>query len=79
MIPANFLNTETYSINAIVLADITEVQIYARDIVSFTVHETGAMRKEYGGDWIGVVRPRLAWQTEMLRSFNGQNGAGESV
>lgn len=77
VIPANFLNTETYSVNAIVLADVTDVQAFARDVVSFTVHETGAMRKEYGGGWLGVVRPRLAWQTELLRPFNGQRATGD--
>jgi lipopolysaccharide transport system ATP-binding protein len=74
VLPGNFLNTETYSINAIVLADVTEIQVFAREAVSFTVHETGAMRQEYGGGWLGVVRPRLAWQTEMLQSLNGKHG-----
>jgi lipopolysaccharide transport system ATP-binding protein len=74
LIPANLLNAETYSINAIVLTDVTEIQAFAREVVSFTVHETGAMRKEYGGGWLGVVRPRLAWQTEKLESLNGQHG-----
>jgi lipopolysaccharide transport system ATP-binding protein len=79
LIPANFLNTETYSINAIVLSDVTNIQVNATEVISFTVHETGAMRKEYIGGWIGVIRPRLAWQTEMLAPLNGQQGTGEPV
>ncbi len=77
VIPANFLNTETYSINAIVLTDVTKIQVYSKEVISFTVHETGAMRKEYGGEWIGVVRPRLAWHTEMLQPLDGKRNRGD--
>ena len=63
-IPANFLNTITYNVNAIVITDLSNVEAFGREVVSFTVHETGAMRKEYTGGWLGVVRPRLRWQTE---------------
>jgi lipopolysaccharide transport system ATP-binding protein len=31
------------------------------------VIETGDMRKEYTGDWWGVVRPKLAWNTEAIK------------
>lgn len=72
-LPSNFLNEGLYSVNAIVLTDITQVEIFAREAVSFTVYDTGAMRKEYSGIWIGVVRPRLAWQTENLRLPNTVN------
>ncbi len=65
-IPGNFLNEGRYSINAIVLTDVTHTEVFAREVVSFTVHDTGAMRKEYGGEWLGVVRPKLAWQTEYI-------------
>jgi lipopolysaccharide transport system ATP-binding protein len=67
-LPGNFLNEGLYGVNAIVLTDITNIEISAREVLSFTVHDTGAMRKEYQGIWIGVVRPKLAWQTEYLRS-----------
>ncbi len=72
VIPANFLNAETYSINAIVLADLNEIQVYERSVLSFTVHDTGTMRNEYGGMWIGVVRPKLAWQTTFNKPLNGE-------
>jgi len=67
-LPGNFLNDGRYSINAIVLTDVSNVEVFATEAVSFTVHETGAMRKEYGGGWLGVVRPKLAWQTEHLQA-----------
>lgn len=67
IIPANFLNEGRYSINVIVLTEITNPEVYEIDILSFMVHETGSMRKEYSGGWLGVVRPKLAWQTELLQ------------
>jgi lipopolysaccharide transport system ATP-binding protein len=67
-IPKNFLNEGMYSINAIILSDVTQTEARIDEVISFTVHENGEMRKEYGGGWIGVVRPKLAWQTEYLGS-----------
>lgn len=69
-LPGNFLNEGRYQINAIVLTDTTSVEVFANEVVSFTVVESGAMRKEYGGDWLGVVRPKLAWQTQYVNSLN---------
>ena len=66
-IPANFLNEGRYSISVIALTDLINVEVMARDIFSFNVHETGAMRKEYMGVWIGAIRPKLAWQTEFAQ------------
>jgi lipopolysaccharide transport system ATP-binding protein len=65
-IPGNFLNEGLYSLNVIVLTDVNNVQVFAQEVVAFTVYDTGAMRKEFTGQWIGTVRPRLAWQTELL-------------
>jgi len=73
-LPGNLLNEGRYSINAIVLTEVTRTEIFAREVVSFTVHETGAMRKEFGGSWLGVVRPKLAWQTEYLNPLSKPGG-----
>jgi lipopolysaccharide transport system ATP-binding protein len=67
IIPANFLNEGSYSINIIVLTDVTNPEVFEKEILSFMVHETGSMRKEYSGGWLGVVRPKLAWQTELVQ------------
>jgi len=42
--------------------------VLARDVLSFTVQDTGVMRKEYTGKWLGAVRPRLDWHTTQLSS-----------
>jgi lipopolysaccharide transport system ATP-binding protein len=62
-LPANFLNDGLYRVSPIFLTGGAETAVHEREIVSFMVHETGAMRKEYQGAWLGVVRPRLAWAT----------------
>jgi lipopolysaccharide transport system ATP-binding protein len=62
-LPGNFLNEGRYSINAYVLADVLNMEAAAPEVVSFNVHESGGMRAEYSGPWLGVVRPKLAWQT----------------
>jgi lipopolysaccharide transport system ATP-binding protein len=66
-IPGNFLNDGLYSVTAIVGKGIADTQILEDYILSFHVHDTGEMRKEYLGSWVGpVIRPRLAWHTEYL-------------
>ncbi|MDZ7318890.1 MAG: ABC transporter ATP-binding protein [candidate division KSB1 bacterium] len=69
-LPGNFLNEGLYSVNAIILSDVKNVEVFIREAVSFNVYETGAMRKEYGGHWIGVVRPKLAWHTDYLGTLS---------
>lgn len=66
-LPSNFLNEGLYSFAAIVGKGISDTQILQDYALSFYVHDTGEMRKEYFGHWIGTVRPRLAWHTEYVR------------
>jgi lipopolysaccharide transport system ATP-binding protein len=63
-IPPNLLNEGRYSVTALVMTDNQTVQVQVNDVIAFTVHETGEMRREFTGRWIGVVRPRLEWRTE---------------
>ena len=65
-IPGNFLNEGLYSITAIVGRGTSNTQVLEDYVLSFHVHDTGEMRKEYFGGWIGTVRPRLAWHTEFV-------------
>jgi lipopolysaccharide transport system ATP-binding protein len=66
ILPGNFLNEGLYRINVIVLTNTNQIQARIDEVVSFTVYDTGDMRKEYHGTWIGVVRPKLRWQTKLL-------------
>jgi len=65
-IPSNFLNEGRYSVTAIVGKIASDTHVLEKDIVSFDVYDTGDMRKEFYGGWLGVVRPRLAWDTEYV-------------
>jgi lipopolysaccharide transport system ATP-binding protein len=62
-IPGNFLNEGSYSVTAIVGKEPTDTQILQDQIISFQVNDTGEMRKEFLGHWVGCVRPKLAWST----------------
>ena len=63
-IPGNFLNEGRYTISAIVGRVPQKTTILEESILTFDVHDTGAMREEYFGNWTGpVIRPRLPWNT----------------
>ena len=65
-IPGNLLNEGNYTVSAIAGTKASQTEVKLEDIVSFHVLDTGSMRKEFGGNWMGVVRPRLGWQTDKI-------------
>lgn len=67
-IPAHFLNSDEYWISAFVVSGATSIEAEADHCVSFRVHDDGEMRREYSGQWIGMIRPRLAWNSQRLPS-----------
>ncbi|MBI4283925.1 MAG: ABC transporter ATP-binding protein [Chloroflexi bacterium] len=75
-IPGNFLNEGRYSITAIVGKGVADTQILEDRVVSFRVYDTGEMRKEFHGGWGGVLRPRLAWNTEHIASLTEEKLTG---
>jgi lipopolysaccharide transport system ATP-binding protein len=67
-IPANFLNNDIYSID-VGVSEGKKIHAWLDYVLSFYVHETGAMQKEQAArSWVGVVRPRLKWHTEHLQN-----------
>ena len=66
IIPGNFLNDKTYRINAFLVPEDIHGLAIAEDALTFNVTDTGEMRKEYTGEWIGLIRPRLEWNTQLL-------------
>jgi len=69
-IPANFLNENHYTIRVAIISNNSHIELLTGEVIGFNTHDTGEMRKEYTGAWIGVVRPKLAWQTECLDERN---------
>ena len=66
IIPSNFLNYQYYSLDIGILNGDKEWQIWEKDIISFQVNDTGVMKEEYMGNWVGVIRPKLTWKTTYL-------------
>ncbi|HMG81437.1 MAG TPA: ABC transporter ATP-binding protein [Ferruginibacter sp.] len=62
-IPANFLNDANYVINAFLVPKDNHDMASVENALTLSVTETGEMRKEYTGQWIGMLRPKFAWNT----------------
>jgi len=66
-IPANFLNDTRYFVSVLLGSEVGVIAVRQDSALSFVVHDTGAMRQEYTGSWLGpVVRPKLQWLTKKL-------------
>jgi lipopolysaccharide transport system ATP-binding protein len=66
-VPGGLLNEGAYHISVFLNGQNVADHIVAlRDVLRFIVQDTGGMRKEYTGPWLGTIRPRLAWQTVQL-------------
>ena len=67
-IPGYFLNDLRYSISVFLVPEVVSEMAIVPEVLSFSVEETGDMRKEYTGDWIGLIRPKLSWKTEAVKN-----------
>lgn len=66
-LPANFLNDTRYFVSVLIGETIGFPLIRQDSVLSFLVHDTGAMRREFTGSWVGpVIRPRLNWKTSPI-------------
>lgn len=66
-LPSNFLNDSRYFISLVLGEKPGDAEIELDSVLSFVVHDTGAMRKEYAGSWAGpIIRPRLDWNSQSL-------------
>jgi lipopolysaccharide transport system ATP-binding protein len=63
-IPPNFLNDRRYSVSLFILTDVTKYHVVEKEVVSFSVYDSGEMREEFTGEWTGIIRPKLDWYTE---------------
>jgi hypothetical protein len=64
--PRNLLNEGSYALNVVLLNRVSQIELIERDAIRLHAYDEGAMRREWGGGWVGVVRPRMAWRTECL-------------
>jgi lipopolysaccharide transport system ATP-binding protein len=68
IIPGNFLNDKSYRINAFLVPEDFNNLAIVEEALNFNVTDTGEMRKEFGGAWVGLIRPRLEWNTQLLKA-----------
>jgi ABC-type glutathione transport system ATPase component len=60
IIPANFLNSENYTIDVFLIFNVTEVKVQFNDVLAIKLEER-TERKEYVGVIGGVVRPLIPY------------------
>ena len=71
ILPANFLNEGRYLITPIIGNTVTgprhEYLLDQNLQISFNVTDTGEMRRSgLSGNWLGVIRPKLIWNTRKI-------------
>jgi lipopolysaccharide transport system ATP-binding protein len=62
-----FLNAGLFYINAMMLKDVLLEVAVANEAVYFEILDTGETCKEHSDEWLGVVRPKLEWETEPVQ------------
>ena len=66
-IPANFLNQGIYKISVFLDSNTSFQNLtVASEVLSFQTYDNGEMSKEYSGNWVGQIRPKLAWKTDKI-------------
>jgi len=64
LIPAHFLNDQTYKITIMLIEDSARELHILEDALGFEVHDT-ERDVDWYGKWEGVVRPKLKWNLEI--------------
>jgi homopolymeric O-antigen transport system ATP-binding protein len=65
-IPAGLLNDGVYRILLLVVKNRNTILYRHEDVLVFEVHDSMSARAEWYGKWLGIVRPRLKWETDLL-------------
>jgi lipopolysaccharide transport system ATP-binding protein len=65
-VPGDLLNDGLHRVQLLVVQNQGVIIYRHEDILTFDVQEAIESRQGYLGEWPGVVRPRLEWQTELL-------------
>ena len=66
VIPKYLLNTGMHSVSLYINGTMAgDNIIFKKHIISFDVQDSDE-KKDYMGEWIGAVRPKLAWSTERI-------------
>jgi lipopolysaccharide transport system ATP-binding protein len=63
-IPENFLNNGTYKLRVLIVKNTSTVILDLEDVIFFEIHDVERSGNWYG-EWIGTVRPKLDWLSEV--------------
>ena len=67
-VPGDLLNDGTHRVQVYIVEDQSVVLSRHDDVLVFDVMEPSGERQNWYGKWVGAVRPRLEWATELLES-----------
>jgi lipopolysaccharide transport system ATP-binding protein len=74
--PGRLLNDGIYALTVYINDNsIGRSRVFEQDILKFEIIDTGYMREEFHGNWMGILRMKLPWSTEPVR-FVESSGAG---
>jgi lipopolysaccharide transport system ATP-binding protein len=65
-IPGGLLPEGCFEVSVIIWANNYSLFHREDSVIEFQVHESAEIRSDYFGDWLGVVRPMLDWQTQKI-------------
>ena len=65
LVPAHLFNEGRYFVHTMVVQETRLVNASVENAISFSVYDDGTTRGDYVGDWVGIVRPRCTWSTEV--------------
>jgi len=74
-LPGGLLNDGGYRVRLLIVKDASRCLIDMPDVVSFEITE-GERQVQWYGEWIGAVRPTLAWTSEVVAKDNENAGRG---
>ncbi|HBB89354.1 MAG TPA: ABC transporter ATP-binding protein [Blastocatellia bacterium] len=66
-VPGNLLPDGRFDVSVLVWANNYTISHREDCVVEFEVHQAADARSDYFGNWAGVVRPLLEWETEHLK------------
>ncbi|MBD2104415.1 ATP-binding cassette domain-containing protein [Leptolyngbya sp. FACHB-261] len=69
-IPSNFLNNSTYRARLLIVKDASVPLLDQEELFTFEIHDAERKGGWYG-NWIGVIRPDLKWNTELVEPITG--------
>jgi homopolymeric O-antigen transport system ATP-binding protein len=71
-VPGNLLNDGVHRVELLVVEDSAYIIYSMDDALMFDVWDVATGREGWYGRWLGAVRPRLQWETELLERADSE-------